>query len=133
MSLHRKLPFKVKLGYGFGGFSTIFTLTLTVLYTNPFLVDTVGLSPAFVGLMVAIATIWDAISDPLIGHWSDKRNPASGRRRPFFLWVAVPYAIAIWLYFTNWGFGEVGTQVYFVFAFLLYYTVHTVFDVPYTF
>jgi GPH family glycoside/pentoside/hexuronide:cation symporter len=131
-NLHRRLPFKVKLGYGFGGFSTIFTLTLTVLYTNPFLVDTVGLAPAFVGIMVAIATVWDGISDPLIGYCSDNRDPAKGRRRPFFLWVAAPYAVAIWLYFTNWGFGTTATQVYFIFVLILYYTVHTLFDVPYT-
>ena len=27
--------------------------------------------------------IWDAVSDPLLGHWSDKTRSKLGRRHPF--------------------------------------------------
>lgn len=32
---------------------------------------------------LAIAMIWDAVSDPLLGHWSDKTRSKLGRRHPF--------------------------------------------------
>ena len=31
---------------------------------------------------LAIAMIWDAVSDPLLGHWSDKTRSTRGRRHP---------------------------------------------------
>jgi len=51
-----------------------------------------------VGFMFVIATLWDAITDPLIGAWSDrtKTKPGrfrfpriKGRRRPFIFWGSI--------------------------------------------
>lgn len=130
-SLHRKLPFSVKLGYGFGGFATLFTLTLVSAYGMLFFTTVVKLGAAFVGLMLGIGILWDAITDPLVGYWSDSRDSRLGRRRPFLLWVSVPFGLSVFLLFTQVDFGSF-TKLYYVIIFLFYYTVHTVFDVPYT-
>ena len=41
-----------------------------------------GLSGTLTGLAIAISIIWDGISDPLIGAWSDRLRSRIGRRHP---------------------------------------------------
>ena len=42
-----------------------------------------GLDPALAGLAMMIALVFDAISDPLVGAWSDRLRSRWGRRHPF--------------------------------------------------
>lgn len=49
----------------------------TVLIHNAFLkyyTDIIGLDPKFVGLIYAIFGIWNAVNDPMIGVWLDRRR-----------------------------------------------------------
>ena len=41
-----------------------------------------GLSGTLTGLAIAISIIWDGISDPLVGAWSDRLRSRIGRRHP---------------------------------------------------
>jgi len=129
---HEKIPFKVKVGYGAAGYAGMFTFTMVATYGIFFFTNVVGFSAAFAGTLISIGTIWDAISDPVIGSISDKRDPKKGRRRPFLLAVAVPFGIISWLLFTDWGFDGVGQKIYFVLIIIFWYTVQTCLDVPYT-
>jgi sugar (glycoside-pentoside-hexuronide) transporter len=81
-------------------------------------------------MMIGVA--WDAISDPLVGMWSDKAKWQSGRRRPFILAIAVPYGIATWLLFTDFNFGDGLTKVYYIAAVIIYFTCFTLLNVPHT-
>lgn len=52
---------------------------------------------AIAGFIFLIGTIWDAITDPLVGSWSDLTRPEGrwrmvplrGRRRPFIFWGSI--------------------------------------------
>lgn len=74
--------------------------------------DVLGLPPARVGAILAAGRIWDALTDPLVGAWSDRTRSPWGRRRPWMLAVtpvvaasvillwrppAAPSAATIWL------------------------------------
>lgn len=52
---------------------------LLLIYSNQVL----GLPGYLASLALAIAMLWDAVSDLLLGHWSDKTNSRYGRRHPF--------------------------------------------------
>ena len=78
-----KLSTSVKLGYGFPGLSYNLALYVFITFSMPFFVETVGLAPAFAGMLAALGTLWDAITDPTVGIISDNMNPRTGRRRPF--------------------------------------------------
>jgi GPH family glycoside/pentoside/hexuronide:cation symporter len=52
-----------------------------------------------VGLVFGAARIWDAVTDPPAGYWSDRTRTRMGRRRPWMLAAALPLALsyaALW-------------------------------------
>jgi Na+/melibiose symporter-like transporter len=53
-----------------------------------------GLSGTMAGIAIAISVLWDAISDPLVGAWSDKLRSRWGRRHPFMLASVIPLALS---------------------------------------
>ena len=60
----------------------------------------VGVDAAWVGIAIAIAMIVDAITDPLIGVWSDRIHTRWGRRHPMLLISMLPLSISFWFLFT---------------------------------
>ena len=57
----------------------------------------IGLPPQLVGGVLMVALVFDAILDPLVGQISDNLRSRWGRRHPFMLLSAAPYAIAFFL------------------------------------
>ena len=51
-----------------------------------------GLSGTLAGLAIGISIIWDGISDPLIGAWSDRLRSRIGRRHPLMIAAVIPMA-----------------------------------------
>ena len=64
-----------------------------------------GLEPSLAGLAMMISMIVDAISDPLIGRWSDRFSHRLGRRHPFLFSSVLPIPI---LYFLLWDVPDLG-------------------------
>ncbi len=126
---NEKLPFKVKLGYGLSGYCSFIAWTAFSYYGLYFFTDVVGLSAVFAGAMISLGTLWDAITDPVVGGISDNLKCKYGRRRPLIIGVAIPFVFISILMFTNWGFSESVAKVYFVIIILLYYTAQTVLDI----
>ncbi len=93
-----QLPTKTKLAFGFG--SLAFGIkdqgfnALLMLYYN----QVVGLPASQVGLAILIATLIDALLDPIIGQVSDHHRSSWGRRHPFMYGAALPMAIAYALF-----------------------------------
>ena len=57
-----------------------------------------GVPGYLASIALAVAIVWDALSDPLLGHWSDKTRSKLGRRHPFmyaalFIFPAGFYAL----------------------------------------
>ena len=51
-----------------------------------------GLSGTLTGLAIGISIIWDGLSDPLIGAWSDRLRSRIGRRHPLMIAAVIPMA-----------------------------------------
>jgi GPH family glycoside/pentoside/hexuronide:cation symporter len=104
---------------------------LVLMYLLKFSTDVLGISAAVMGSLFAAARAWDAISDPLIGWWSDRTRTALGRRRPWMFAAALPLGLS---YFALWS-PPVDVSptmvVVWVAAFLwLFYTTQTCFSIP---
>ena len=88
----------------------------------------VGVSLALIGAVFFAAAIFDAISDPLMGHFSDKLRTRWGRRRPWIA-IGVPvYAFVVWMLLNP---GEGATIVYLATFFLLLRASTTILGLPY--
>ena len=84
------------------------------------------------GILLLVATFWDAAIDPFIGHWSDTLRSRWGRRRPFLIFAS-PFillgAILLWSppSLTNYAFNA----VYFMVIILIYHTSYSLVGIPY--
>lgn len=127
-----KLPVLLKFSYGAAEGSNTLGWTMFYVYFLFFLTDVAGLSPSFAGLVMMIGTLWDALTDPAVGIWSDRTKSRLGRRRSFILFTSVPYGLAVWLLFSDWGLPPLMTKVYFITAVIFYFFVFTCLNIPYT-
>jgi glycoside/pentoside/hexuronide:cation symporter, GPH family len=126
-----RLPLGVRLGYGGGEWANSVVWTLFYALFLYFLTDVVHVGAATAGLIMMVGTLWSAVIQPLVGVWSDRLGSSRGRRRPFLIATALPYGVAAWLLFTDWGLGGAGTVAYMVAAVLFYFTCLALFYVPY--
>jgi GPH family glycoside/pentoside/hexuronide:cation symporter len=101
-----------------------------------------GLSAFWLGLILIIPRLWDAFSDPIVGHISDNTRSRWGRRRPFLLIggiaVAVFFVVMWWIprgeTVHAWFPSDAGFQrfqlAYILLSLLLFFTATTVFEIP---
>jgi len=112
---------------GINAMTTMVAVHLLFFYT-----DVVRLAPWVVGLVMALAQVWDAVTDPIIGHLSDRTRWAWGRRRPYILMGAIPAAaLFVAVFCPPGGLSARATGLFFGAAFLLFFTFRTVWDTPY--
>ncbi len=91
-----------------------------------------GLDPALAGLAMMIAMVFDAISDPLIGAWSDRVRSRWGRRHPFLFASILPISV---IYFFLWDTPELSQSGLFIYMLSLTVMLRlslTLHVVPYT-
>ncbi len=125
------LPVSVKLGYGAASGAMGMVFTLVSVYFLIFLTDVVGLDPAAAGFVIMLGMICDACVNPAVGVGSDRLKSRWGRRRPFLLAAALPYAVVSWLLFSDPALGDAGVEVYFSVMIILYFAVNALVEVPY--
>jgi len=92
-----RLPLSTKLAYGFGAVAYGvkdggFAYFLLLFYSQ-----VIGLDAGAVGLAITLALILDAITDPVVGYWSDNLHSKWGRRHPFLYASAIPVAATYYL------------------------------------
>lgn len=126
-----RLPLSTKLGYGVGQAADSAGYNLYYTYFLFFLTDVAGISPAFAGVVSLIAVSWDAITDPIIGYFSDNCKSKYGRRRPFMIGSALPYALIIFLLFVSVNFSPGVKNAYYVIMAVLLWTSYTGYVIPY--
>ncbi|MFZ2286377.1 MAG: MFS transporter [Bacteroidales bacterium] len=101
-----------------------------------------GLSAFWLGLIMIVPRLWDAFSDPIVGHLSDNTRSRMGRRRPYLLIggiaVAVFFVVMWWIpkgeavhamFPSDAGFQRF-QLVYILFGLLLFFTATTIFEIP---
>lgn len=119
--IYHKPGLLTRIAYGVGGAAggiknNGFDYVLLLFYSQ-----VLGLPAVWVAAALWIALIFDAVSDPIVGYWSDNARTRFGRRHPFMYAAMLPIAI---VYFFVWnppeGLGESG-----LFFWLLTFTIAT--------
>jgi GPH family glycoside/pentoside/hexuronide:cation symporter len=127
----RPLPFATLLAYGapFLGLSAL--LFFVQFYFLKFATDVLLLAPAVPGMLFAAAKLYDAISNPLVGSWSDRSRSRLGRRRPFLL-VALPLLVLGFavLWSPPRGLGPGALTAWIAFGLFVFYSAFALYSVP---
>lgn len=89
------------------------------------------LPAALVGGLLFVMSLWDALIDPFIGHFSDNLRSKWGRRRPFLILGAPAVAILVVLLWTPPAAPTWLTALYCLLTVLGFYTAFSLVGIPY--
>ncbi|MEX2681233.1 MAG: MFS transporter [Candidatus Sigynarchaeota archaeon] len=89
--------------YSLGAVPSALPYNMIQSYLVLFYTTNAGLTLDLAGLMLVIYGIWNAVNDPLIGYYMDKRKSTRGRRIPYIIWGTIPLTAAfVFLWWVPW-------------------------------
>jgi GPH family glycoside/pentoside/hexuronide:cation symporter len=128
----RRLSTTHKGVYALGDHTVNLVLSAVSLLYFKFLMEHGDLSPLLAGLVVWIARIIDAFTDPGMGRLSDRTRWRSGRRRPYFLIGVIPFGLFFALMWWSVPFeSEVARFAYYASIYACLSLAMTCISVPY--
>ncbi len=124
---------KDKITYGMGNFSNGIILQALTSYLVFYGTTILGISGTVIGLMVSLSVVWDAVSDPFVGHLSDYTTNRKFGRRHLYMIVGtaglVIFNIVLWSINPS---SSMGLKVTLMFAMvILVKTFMTIYVTPY--
>ena len=94
-----KLKWFHQIGYGLLEWGNSSVEFLIQVYILVHFVNQEGVAPTLAGLIIGAMLIWDAVTDPLVGFFSDKTQTRFGKRRPWFLCGSWLLGLGLWFLF----------------------------------
>ena len=70
-----------------------FSLVLFMSYINKYAIDVLLVPAQAMGVIFGVGRLWDAVTDPMAGLWSDRTQHRLGRRRPWIIASSLPIAL----------------------------------------
>ncbi|MGF1455099.1 MAG: MFS transporter [Alphaproteobacteria bacterium] len=119
-------------GFGIGDFGFNLYWQGVSIYLLFYYTDVLELAPSTAGLIYAIASLWDGITDPLMGILAERTRSRWGRYRPYLLFGAVPLAVSYALIFYKPEVGAFWLAAYALTTHLLFRTLYTIANIPYS-
>ncbi len=126
-----KLTFKQKAAFGVGAVGKDMVYALSASYVMYYYQDVLGLSATFVGLILMIARVFDALNDPFMGVIVAKTRSRWGRFRPWLFTGTVLNAFVLYAMFAAPALEGAGLMVYFSTVYILWGVTYTMMDIPY--
>ncbi len=84
-------------GYALGEGAMSITMNGIANFAMVYYTLVLGLGAGMVGLALSITTLWDAVTDPVMGHVTDNTRSRFGRRHPYLLVGGVALALSFYL------------------------------------
>jgi Na+/melibiose symporter-like transporter len=94
-----RLSLKTKLAFGVGSAAEMIALYAVSSYAVLFYNQILGVSAAWIGFAIAVSLVFDGLSDPVVGSWSDRTRSKWGRRHPWMLVAPIPIAVFFYAIF----------------------------------
>lgn len=91
-----------------------------------------GLDSGLAGLALMMAMIFDAVSDPLVGRWSDRLRHRLGRRHPFLYISIIPVTVSYYLLWDVPELSQTGLFFYLLTMIVILRVTLTAHVVPFT-
>jgi len=130
MSSH-KLSLLEKVGYGSGDMAVNVVISSMMLIITFFYTDVFGLKPEDLAVLFLAVRLIDAVTDPLMGVITDKYTTRWGRYRPYFLIMAIPFGISVFLTFSTPDWDYNSKLVWAYSTYILVTIMFTIVTIPY--
>ena len=131
MSTKSKLTGKKKLGYCFGIFTESLCYNMFYTYYLTFLNEIVGIKPSYSSIIIFLSIAWDAVTDPIIGNYTDK--PGVNKNRIMKISI-VPLAVCFIAAWTSIGAGfssQAPKIILYTVISMLIWIFYTMYSIPY--
>jgi glycoside/pentoside/hexuronide:cation symporter, GPH family len=137
-----RVPWSQLIAYGMGGVIPIALFNIAGQLMSLLGNISLGLQPFVLGAIMVVPRLWEALSDPIIGHVSDNTRTRWGRRRPFIvvggLLVALSFVAMWWVPYGEWIRGFFSSEAsynwfqlaYILGGLLIFFTACAVFEIP---
>jgi len=126
-----RLPLRSRISYGL--FDTAGQLTCFVSsYLMYYLTDVVGIAVFSVATLMLLTRFVDFVDAPVWGMIIDHTHSRYGKCRPWFLWLAIPFAVVCSLIFYDPGFSMENMIIYISVLYVLYNVIFTGLNTPIT-
>jgi GPH family glycoside/pentoside/hexuronide:cation symporter len=137
-----RIPLSVLTAYGAGGIIPIALFNVAGILVGLMGNISLGLSAFWLGVILVVPRVSDALADPIIGHLSDSMRSRWGRRRPFILlggllvaaffvlmwWIPKGETVRTWFPSTaDYQWFQLG---YMLVSLTLFFVSVTVFEIP---
>ncbi len=137
-----RVPWNQLIAYGMGGLIPIALFNIAGQLMGLLGNISLGLSAFWLGTIMIVPRLWDAFSDPIIGHLTDNSRTRWGRRRPYLLVggmaVALSFVAMWWIPRGEW-IREIFASdtaynwfrlLYILVGLLVFFTACNVFEIP---
>lgn len=119
------------MAYAIGALGQGMVYAIMSSYISDFYLSVLKLTPLFVLLLMLFARIWDAVNDPIMGYIVDKRNPKSGKMKPYLIYTPIPIAILTVLLFYAPNLSGTQLMIYAAVTYVMWGMIYTASDVPF--
>lgn len=131
-TLSEPVSTRTKIIYGLGSGNDMwgnwFYVSFVWLFFNQYL----GMSPALISTALSLRLLWDAITDPVFGWWSDNTRTRFGRRRPFILVGSILSGLFLpILFMVNVGASDTEYFWWMLITSIVFMTFVSCFNMPY--
>jgi GPH family glycoside/pentoside/hexuronide:cation symporter len=120
-----------KIGFGAGDAAVNVVWSSMALILTFFYTDVFGLRVEHLGMLIFVPRLIDAFADVAMGMLTDARTTRFGRYRPYLLYGAVPFGLAIMIVFTTPDFAYAGKLAWAYVTYTLLMLVFTSVTIPY--
>lgn len=122
---------KKKLGYAFGIFTESLLYNMFYTYYLAFLIEIVGIAPKYSSIVIFISIAWDAITDPIIGNYTDRGGVDKRKVMKISL---LPLGIIFVVAWTSIGAGfttQSAKIILYTIISMLIWVFYTMYTIPY--
>jgi len=126
-----KLTVLEKIGFGAGDMAVNVVISSMMLIITFFYTDIYGLKATDIAWLFISVRFIDAFADPLMGLFTDRHTTKWGRYRPYFLYLAIPFGVSVFLLFTTPDFDYNAKLVWAYATYLLVMLIFTAVTIPY--
>lgn len=126
-----RLPMRTKLAFGVGSSAEAIALYSVSSFAILFYNQVLGVPAHLAGLAVSASLVLDALSDPIVGSWSDRTRSRLGRRHLYMFAAPIPIALSLFAIFNPpKGLDQTSLLIWFGVAVIMMRQAMTFFHTP---